>query len=116
MPFCPKCAAEYRPGVKVCPECQVALTDTPPPEPLPEEPLIAAFDAPEEVTAITARDLLRQAGIPFVEQMTSVTVLDHIDTTLEQFFSRFLVPASRAEEAAQLIRGYLAAPDISQES
>jgi len=118
MPFCPRCGTEYRPGVRECSDCRVPLLNEPPP-PAPseetiEEALSVAYEAADEVAATTARDLLTQAGIPFVEQQTSVFVLDHIDSTMRNFFSRFLVPQSRAREATELIQGYLAAPDLPE--
>ena len=119
MPYCPQCGAEYREGVRTCSDCGVALTEQKPPEvtvPTIDEPLAVAFLAQDDAEAGTARALLTEAHIPFVEQEASVAFLDHVVATIESFYARFLVPASRAEEAKELIEGYLAAPDIPEDS
>ena len=120
MPYCPECGTEYRPGVLRCADCGAALTPDPPAPPTPsetiEEPLAVAYTALDEVAAMTARDLLAQAGIPFVEQESSVTVLDHVDSTMGNFYSRFWTARSRAGEAGELIAAYLAAPDAEAET
>lgn len=120
MGYCPECGAEYRPGVERCTDCGATLTPTPPAPPAPpetiDEPLAVAYTALDEVAAMTARDLLTQAAIPFVEQQSSVAVLDHVDSTMENFYSRFWTAQSRAAEAADLIAAYLAAPDAEAET
>ena len=38
MPYCPECGTEYREGFTTCRDCDVALTDTPPPADTQDEP------------------------------------------------------------------------------
>ena len=112
MPYCPKCKYEYQPGVSVCPECGEPLVVELPPEPAPEfvnEPLVAVYDAPDEVMSIMVRDLLEDSGIPVAAQPgRAPTVLDGIDLSQHGFHSRLLVFESRADEARRLIADYLA--------
>jgi hypothetical protein len=44
MPFCPKCKYEYRPDIKTCPDCDVALVDNLPEEASAGEPPVAFPD------------------------------------------------------------------------
>jgi len=69
MPYCPKCGYEYQPTVTVCPECDEPLVEELPHEEAPvNEPLVAVYDAPDEVMSVMVRDLLEDAGIPVVTQ------------------------------------------------
>jgi hypothetical protein len=111
MPYCPKCRYEYLPTVRECPECGVALVDEPPKgaadAPI-TEPLVVVYEAPEEVMAIMARDLLEDAGIPVLTQSGLIPWHDDMRFAASGFHSRLLVFESQADEARRLIAGYLA--------
>ncbi len=63
MPFCPECRAEYEKGVKVCPDCEVALVATLPPEFADEEDWEIVFTASQEYEAELVRARLEEEGI-----------------------------------------------------
>jgi len=112
MPYCPKCGYEYLPTVKECPECGVALVDEPPEEaedaPI-DEPLVAVYEAPDEIMSIMVRDLLEDAGISVVTQPgRSPDAFDGLDLSMQAFHSRLLVLESHAREARDVIDAYLA--------
>jgi len=111
MPFCPKCRFEYLPTVTACPDCGEPLVETLPPQDEEEptnEPLVAVYEAPDEIMSVMVRDLLEDAGIPVVMQSGRVPWFDDIRVTVRRFHSRLLVFESRADEARRLIAQYLA--------
>ena len=67
MPFCPKCRYEYRPGIKVCPDCDLPLKDNlPPEEPEPKAEyanLVCVATFPYDLPAQEARLRLESHGI-----------------------------------------------------
>jgi len=62
MPFCPSCRYEYRPEIKRCPDCDVALVDQLPPEVEPPR-LVAVASFQFEPQAQVARLKLERLGI-----------------------------------------------------
>jgi hypothetical protein len=112
MPICPKCKYEYLPAVKECPECGVALVDElpeqAPPPPAVTEPLIAVYEAPDELMSVMVRDLLEEAGIPVVAQSGLVPWHDDMRFTAGGFHSRLLVFESQSDQARRLIAAHLA--------
>jgi len=123
MPWCPKCRYEYREGFTTCSDCGAALV-----EELPEagtEPreeaasandgsLVAVYEAEDELQAITIKEVLEQAGIPAVEKrFRTPWIMSELaltpDLALRHPFARLYTSESRAEEAKQVIRVYLAA-------
>jgi hypothetical protein len=98
--------------VSLCPECGEPLVPELPPESAREpinEPLVAVYEAPDEVMSIMVRDLLEDAGIAVIAQPGRLqTVYDDLDFSLRGFHSRLLVFESRAEEARRLVAEYLA--------
>lgn len=74
MPFCPKCRYEYKRGVYKCPDCDVELVDTlPPEEKHSDEQLTDKYQDWVQVARLTATEYaemveegLRAKGIPAV--------------------------------------------------
>ncbi len=109
MPYCPKCGYEYLPTVRECPECREPLTAEPPAEQQPiQEPLVAVYDAPDEVMQVMVRQVLEEAGIPSVVQPGLVPWYDDIRFSARGYFGQVLVFESRADEARRIIAAYLA--------
>ena len=112
MPYCPTCGYEYLPTVKECPECGIALVDEPPEgapqDPAITEPLVAVYEAPDELMSVMVRDLLEDADIPVVTQSGLVPWHDDMRFTASGFHSRLLVFESHADEARRHIAAYLA--------
>jgi len=111
MPYCPSCRYEYQPAVSVCPECGEPLVPELPHEPEEDpvnEPLVAVYEAADEVMSIMVRDLLEDAGIAVVTQSGRAPWYDDIRFSASGFHSRLLVFESRADEARRLIADYLA--------
>ncbi len=95
--FCPVCKAEYRQGVTVCPDCNVALVpqSTIVPGESPDDPFCAfwAGDDPRVHTEICA--LLDEAGIPY----KTVRREDHLFNIARQNALQIGVPYSLYEKA-----------------
>jgi len=109
MPYCPKCGYEYLPTVQQCPDCGAALTPEPPAEPQPiEEPLVAVYEAPDEVREIMVRTVLQEAGIAATVQSGFDLAFDGLLGVPSGHHSRLLVFESRAQEARRIIAEYLA--------
>ena len=62
--FCPKCSDEFRPGVTVCPDCQVSLVETLPSEP-PSGAFVSVLVTTDELQLGVVRSFLTSRGIPF---------------------------------------------------
>jgi hypothetical protein len=65
--FCPTCHAEYNDGVATCADCDVSLIEELPRTiQIPEtRPLVAIYQAIDEVHVLLVRSLLEDAGIEF---------------------------------------------------
>jgi len=113
MPFCPKCRYEYLPSVKNCPECGEPLVAELPVErqdaPI-DDPLVAVYEAPDEVMSIMVRDLLEDAHIPVaVQSGLSPLAFDSVPLNMHSgYHSRLLVFESQADAARAVIAEYLA--------
>jgi hypothetical protein len=119
MPWCPNCRYEYREGFTTCSDCGAALVEQLPEagtEPREEagaandESLVAVYEAEDELQSETIKGVLEQAGIPVVEKHFRVDgILMATLGSVHYPFSRLFTLESRAEEARQVIRDYLAA-------
>ena len=70
--YCPKCGADFVPGVTQCGECNVALVDEPPPRLEPQyQELITVFESLDPNLLPIAESLLQAAGIPYFMQNDS---------------------------------------------
>ena len=67
--FCPKCGAEYLPGITECADCCVSLVpqpvETKPPRDLSDLPLVTVFESGNPALIALASSVLESAGIEF---------------------------------------------------
>lgn len=67
--YCPECGSEYREGFFKCVDCEVALTDTPPEEPVhPDLHLVTVLDGTDPGAIALAESLLLEQKIPYVKK------------------------------------------------
>lgn len=67
--YCPECGSEYREGFFTCADCEVPLTEAPPPEPVhPDFQLVTVFEGTDPAAVALAESLLRQEEIPYVKK------------------------------------------------
>lgn len=66
--FCPVCGDEYRPGFTRCNDCDVDLTENPPPAPdiahAPPYELVTVLETGDQSLVAVAKSVLDGAGIP----------------------------------------------------
>lgn len=96
MPFCPSCKYEYRPDIKKCPDCDVALVDELPAEAAPPR-LVSIANFPFDVLAHQARLKLDSHGITAVMSNEKMSQMD-ISVVFADGGVHLLV---REEDAAQ---------------
>jgi hypothetical protein len=120
MPFCPQCRIEYREGFTSCADCGAALVNTLPEAPVEseppspsEEPLVAVYEAKDELQAATLKQVLEEAGIPVVEKEYrahgAFGAVQDIGMVNPFSYSRLFTLASSAEEAKRIVADFLAA-------
>ncbi|RME49805.1 MAG: hypothetical protein D6795_11150 [Deltaproteobacteria bacterium] len=103
MPFCPKCSAEYEPGIEKCYDCGVPLVETLPPEAEEkEEEFVEVFRCFDIVEAELVSDLLKEAGIDnFIHEMSIPMFPINAATGSER---RIAVGMAERERAVETIR------------
>lgn len=66
MPYCSKCGGEYEPEVEKCPDCDMQLVETMPPEYPevdPDASLVEIYSAAGDQEALVIKGLLESDGI-----------------------------------------------------
>ncbi len=71
MAFCPKCEAEFRPEMSLCPDCNVQLVDALSGEEREIEELAVVVTMTQEPDAYILRGFLENEGIPCVLENVS---------------------------------------------
>jgi hypothetical protein len=61
--FCPKCKAEFKPGISHCPECDVDLVETLPPEERVD--FVKVFESSDPGLTAIIKSILDGAGIKY---------------------------------------------------
>jgi hypothetical protein len=105
--FCPECRSEYREGFTTCADCDVALVPELSPEDHEGEDLVTVYGVGDPGDLVLAKSLLDDAGIPHFELGEGIQ--DLFGAGRLGGFSivagpvQIQVPASRAEEARELL-------------
>ena len=103
MPFCPKCRYEYRPEIKVCPDCGEKLVAELPPEPVGQE-LVCIANYAYQSDAQTAKMNLQRNGIRAVLSNEVMSALSP-DVTFADGGIHLLVHESNADRARKILEG-----------
>jgi hypothetical protein len=93
------CRAEYRQGFKVCADCEVALVDELPPEPIPEfHEFVEVMTVTSEGRIALIQAALDDSGIDFYLHGEAAHRLVPLPMA-----TRLMVREDQAEEASQLL-------------
>lgn len=106
MPFCPNCGFEYREGMDKCPDCNIKLVDKLPPEPedrYSDEEFVPAYVAYDRMEAEVIKGVLLDAGIPVIQESEPTEMSLPAIYAIPGGTEYLTVPASRLEEAKQVL-------------
>jgi len=108
--YCPDCRAEYRDEIEICPDCEVQLVATLPPED-PDADLVPVFETADVSLLPVVKSLLVSAEIPCVvqgEEALSVLPVGRWGAGISQsgrgLAATIRVEKGRAREAEELLR------------
>lgn len=98
--FCPRCGAEYQPGVDLCADCGVQLAAAPPANEAPDlvdaEEILATYNTGD---IAIVKSLLDANRIPYLFHGENFTVVDPLIQP-----ARLLVAPEYAERVRELLR------------
>lgn len=96
--YCPVCKAEYKAGIKICPECQVKLVEEqPPPNDFQYEEFIPVFKTADPSTINFVKSILESSGIRYAlmsQGLQAILALGEV---------KFEVPEEDAAAARELL-------------
>lgn len=106
--YCPSCRSEFRPGFSRCPDCDVDLVDSLPPEDHEDLHYVEVLETADPALVPFLRPTLESAGIPFVIEGEEGLGIFPIGLGNTRFDSaglavRVLVPEERVDEARALL-------------
>ena len=100
--YCPECGSEYREGFTTCADCEVPLTEAPPPEPIhPDVNLVTVFEGTDPAAVALAESLLLQEKIPYLKRGEEVQDLFPGFSPLGPIL--FQVPEEHGEAAFEVL-------------
>ena len=72
--YCPECGSEYREGFTTCVDCEVPLTEAPPPdvEVHPDLQFVTVFEGSDPAALALAESLLLEEKIPYFKKSEQV--------------------------------------------
>ena len=72
--YCPECGSEYREGFTTCVDCEVPLTEAPPPdvEVHPDLQFVTVFEGIDPAALALAESLLLEEKIPYFKKSEQV--------------------------------------------
>ena len=103
--FCPKCRYEYKPGVKVCPDCNENLVEEFPEdeeELHPDLSFVPLPNLPGRVYAEMVKEVLEKRGIPCYIRSEGVGDAIQFSGTTPREGIQLFVPEDRLEECLQI--------------
>jgi hypothetical protein len=125
MSYCPVCRYEYNPGVLICPDCNEALVEKPPPEKtaamLPDGSWVVVGRVARETESEMAREALDSNNIPSVVLASSLgafgqgTEFHSAPAAGEGAESVIMVPREYREEAAVILKAVFSEDIIESE-
>ncbi|NOZ84774.1 MAG: hypothetical protein GXP49_00650 [Deltaproteobacteria bacterium] len=111
MPYCPKCGAEYREGIKVCADCNVELVDTMPDFEVDKRNFIEFYTCFDALELGRISEILSEKGIKtLIRDLRSSAFPTDIGETAEK---RLSVPEEDLEEAVKLVKTAIVDGEIS---
>lgn len=103
--ICPQCETEYRDGITLCADCDVALVNELAPAAY-DEALAPLTDSIDPFTLGDLTDRLEKAGVPYiVEAGTALALLDHPErqmTAPDTWAARVWVASAFSERAQRI--------------
>jgi len=108
MPYCPECRDEFEEWVKVCPDCNVALVEELPPQPVHEdmdESLVHIATAPGEPIANMWSGILEEHGIQCLLKGGNLGAAMYASTLNLPY--KVYVLASQADDAKRILAPFL---------
>lgn len=102
--ICPECRAEYRPGIRRCADCGVALVEVLPEEQHDAPEIVPLCELHEPADLLAVKSALEGAGIPFElddESAVPGATLAGLDPVGR--VAVVMVPKDRLEEARDLL-------------
>jgi hypothetical protein len=118
-PFCPDCRAEYREGFKNCSDCGSDLSAALPPEADNREEvnsdMLAVYDAPDQMSALTLSSFLNDNNIRTVIKSEQIPMYDGVAMMLFPRWGRVMVLENQYEKARALIDEYLSGETLAED-
>jgi hypothetical protein len=111
--FCPVCASEYQPGIRVCADCEVPLIPDPPAEEdvVFDDPAVLAAEVWNPAEAEIICSLLQAHGIPCILKAENQYAVDATYTIGPLARRRVLVRESDLHRAQEILRA-APVPDV----
>jgi hypothetical protein len=109
MPFCPKCKYEYKPEIRICPDCNEELVNNLTEEEPEEEP---EFDEEVELALLCTtsnvvhteflKEALKDNDIPYLVKREAPTIYGSGIVGGAFFGAKIYVPKDKLEEATKI--------------
>jgi len=105
--WCPECGERYGAGIVACPACRVVLADEPPPRPgVP----VVVHRVPDAASGALLAGVLENHGLRVHLRSATLPAYGAVRRDWgTSAWGELLVPPEEAEEAREVIAGYLAA-------
>ncbi|MCD4812228.1 hypothetical protein K8S19_00825 [bacterium] len=108
MPFCPQCGYEYRPEIKICPDCNERLVAALAPDPNQVE-LFETFELckiPDEVTGMALQSMLLEAGVDANLRDMRTSFYANVLSSMQGYWGTIIVAKQDEDLAKQVHRDF----------